>query len=1480
MDYTNIIGGAGIKKLLREDIDRMLVSYYHDNKDLPEAKDWDNANSQFWNNLQKYILDNAVEHKKGRKYPKILEIYPDFGKILNESNNINLQDAYFNNTHNVYLTTQYLARVGSAINIIKKDNKGDKPITKSKTKKNINKSKKNINKTKKKKNFVYKTKKNKIKNKPIVITELKQEDVISEEKGQPEEEKEQPPPQEEEEGEEEDEGEEEQTPSREEDDEEKKDDEGKEDDEEENDEKKKKKEKDIDCNNIIQNFNDKIKKMKELNQKIDFDYKDLQSLLKCKSKHNKEKFDKIMDDEYNPLNLLYPHLDDTNNFNIKIALKKEFFDTQYPNKTDEDIKNIEEKANTICNNREFELEPHQRFVRNYLSFNTPYNSLLLFHGLGSGKTCSSIQVCEDMRSYLKLLGIKKKILIVASPVVQENFKLQLFDERKLEKINGIYTIKSCVGNKFIKELNPMNTKNLNKYDLIKKINKLIKVSYEFMGYTEFANYIDKIIKNSNIDNNSNIAKKNKRKKQIIQKIFSNKMIVIDEVHNLRDLKDSKRTTKNIKEMVKYSQNLKLLILTATPMFNSHTEIIWLLNFMNLNDNRYTLKISDVFKSNGDFEEGGEELLIQKATGYISYIRSENPFLFPYRIYPELIEKDKSKDEITSLLLLKNNIWDYPLKQINDKEIKTEEQIQYLDLAVVPMGEKQYDYYKKLENDIIDKNSKIFKKQSKGLSYVLIESLIQNLNISYPRNIYTNNDDEIESDIPNKIGLIMNYNEERKNNYEYKKFSSGTIDIDIEKKFGRIFSIDKIGMYSGKIHNIMKSIQKSKGIVLIYSQYIDNGCVPLALALEEMGLQRYNGNNLFKNNPGNTFTVNKEGKIGKYVMITGNTKLSPNNKNELKACTSKNNINGENVKVIIISRSGTEGLDFKNIRQIHIMEPWYNINRIDQTTGRGIRNLSHCQLPYNERNVELYLYASRPPIQIKDEIEPADLYMYRIAEKKGIKIGKIRRILKETAIDCLLNENQTKFTEEKMNKTVKQVTSTGVELDNYSLGDKNNSIICDFTNCDYECKFKPNFELKDKINTTTYNKKMIVTNLEKIIKRIRLLFNEKYFYEKKDLFKRINYYKDYSKEQIYAALNLLINDDNEMIEDTLGRKGYLINVGDYYMFSPSEIKKEKLPFSKIQKPISYKNSSIQFNLKEKTYENTKNKDIIKKIYKLFITLQNEKSSKNKWLSNVYLVINNLNYYHNINKNTLKMLAFSHLLDELKYQDKLKLIEQVYVNKVLDNLTLNNLDVFRNYINYYFENIKLEYKMDNNKPVIAFNVIDNNKNKSQLIFITPDRNVKKMQRLFDNKFKTNVNNIPPYVGFMIYEKKNDTTVFKSKKITGKNERKNKGEKNTTELAKLIKDINMIFSELLDMGVKYELNKNVKFAKINSINAIVNDTISDDSTDKKNTDEYINSITPYHLYIEKEMLFRILDYKNIKNKKWFFNSVENNYVKVEKI
>ena len=75
-----------------------------------------------------------------------------------------------------------------------------------------------------------------------------------------------------------------------------------------------------------------------------------------------------------------------------------------------------------------------------------------------------------------------------------------------------------------------------------------------------------------------------------------------------------------------------------------------------------------------------------------------------------------------------------------------------------------------------------------------------------------------------------------------------------------------------------------------------------------------------------------------------------------------------------------------------------------------------------------------------------MYLYRFAEKKGIQIGKVSRLLKENAIDCLLNKNSHFSIEKNMKKKVEQSLSSGINIE-FSLGDKNNSIICDFMNCE-------------------------------------------------------------------------------------------------------------------------------------------------------------------------------------------------------------------------------------------------------------------------------------------------------------------------------------------------------------------------------------------------------------------------------------------------
>ena len=131
-------------------------------------------------------------------------------------------------------------------------------------------------------------------------------------------------------------------------------------------------------------------------------------------------------------------------------------------------------------------------------------------------------------------------------------------------------------------------------------------------------------------------------------------------------------------------------------------------------------------------------------------------------------------------------------------------------------------------------------------------------------------------------------------------------------------------------------------------------------------------------------------------------------------------------------------------------------------------------------------------------------MYRNAENKGIKIGKVLRILKENAIDCKLNYDQTHLFEKYINKTVKQELSTGDIIENYKIGDKDYSIECDFMDCNFDPNIK---ETKDNtLDTSTYNDYYLNNNIQTIMTKIKDLFRKKYLYTKDEIIKEINYSK--------------------------------------------------------------------------------------------------------------------------------------------------------------------------------------------------------------------------------------------------------------------------------------------------------------------------------------------------------------------------------------
>ena len=100
------------------------------------------------------------------------------------------------------------------------------------------------------------------------------------------------------------------------------------------------------------------------------------NLLRCISEENHKRLQMM----WMNINI---YITDDVDFNVKIASKKEFYDNRYEEKTPEDFENNKQIAQNY--DTEFELSPHQMFVRNFMSFETPYNSLLLYHGLGTGK---------------------------------------------------------------------------------------------------------------------------------------------------------------------------------------------------------------------------------------------------------------------------------------------------------------------------------------------------------------------------------------------------------------------------------------------------------------------------------------------------------------------------------------------------------------------------------------------------------------------------------------------------------------------------------------------------------------------------------------------------------------------------------------------------------------------------------------------------------------------------------------------------------------------------------------------------------------------------------------------------------------------------------------------------------------------------------------------------------------------------------------
>jgi len=285
-----------------------------------------------------------------------------------------------------------------------------------------------------------------------------------------------------------------------------------------------------------------------------------------------------------------------------------------------------------------------------------------------------------------------------------------------------------------------------------------------------------------------------------------------------------------------------------------------------------------------------------------------------------------------------------------------------------------------------------------------------------------------------------------------KIADETYDARIETKVNEMisngdeyFSRDALQIHSPKFLNILENIQDPRhiGLHLLYSQF---------RTLEGVGLFTmvldYNGFTRFKlkrvSDMWELDITEDNMRKPKYALYTGTESaeekeiirniynsswddVPTNIANELKRIHENNNL-GEIIKVLMITSSGSEGINLRNTRYVHIMEPYWHPVRTEQVIGRARRICSHKDLPEELQTVEVFIYLmtfSEKQLKSDDSIElklkdkgkfkpfgpvTSDQLLFQISSIKEKVNNQLAKIIKETSFDCsIYPHGRDKFT---------------------------------------------------------------------------------------------------------------------------------------------------------------------------------------------------------------------------------------------------------------------------------------------------------------------------------------------------------------------------------------------------------------------------------------------------------------------------------------
>lgn len=634
---------------------------------------------------------------------------------------------------------------------------------------------------------------------------------------------------------------------------------------------------------------------------------------------------------------------------------------------------------------------YQLFLRDYMQNASPYRGILLYHGLGSGKSCSAITIAENLKS-------EKNIVCIMPASLKGNF------------IGGPKEGLLFCGDP-IYQTNP----------------KLIYEKYTFIS-----------------SNASNTL-------QQLGKIdLDNHVIIIDEAHNLVSrmvggLRGDNKQGRGIYEKLMNAKNCKIIALSGTPVVNDVYEVAILMNvlrgymYITIYDIAY---VSPKYGASWNLMQLEDEFEKKDYVDYLEINKVNKTISFHLKVKPWEAEYEKILNEIVDIAkkmeinLQYNTYKKYSLfpdepegkgeEEFNryfvNRENDTMKNIELYRRRILGL----VSYYKGTQGDLptikTDEYVNVYMSSYQFSEYEKVRELErssrklaeirvftrQYSNFVFPPEIerpgignkISKKDVNKNENLARVVQASENVGEQSEVKREELKKYQNEVKMalkELSDKGEEYLVEDKLGKYSNKMKAMLENINKTEGLVFVYSDFRTLGGVEVfARVLDANGYSKFtlNKNNKNKNNK------------GQYALYTGSEDIEERNRIK-QIFASPDNKYGEHIKIILATSAGAEGLNLKNVRQVHIMEPYWNNVRIRQVIGRAVRRDSHIDLPKDQRNVSVYRYMSLISPEDQKELKPKDRVstdekMLSIAMKKEKLTDENLDLLKSTAVDCVLN----------------------------------------------------------------------------------------------------------------------------------------------------------------------------------------------------------------------------------------------------------------------------------------------------------------------------------------------------------------------------------------------------------------------------------------------------------------------------------------------